>query len=423
MKIQIPYAKIQLTADIPESFNVEYVMPKEHAAADDPATVVKEAVYNPIGDVKPPQKGQTVAIAVNDKTRPVPHEHLLPPILEGIRHAGIPDEDIVFVIATGTHPVMPPNEYLWILPEDIVDRYRIVCHDAYNDESLTYIGDTSRGTPVYLNKEYIQADYKIVVGNIEPHQFQGFSGGVKSAAIGVAGKKTINHNHAMMTDPNAKLGSYDHNPARQDVEEIGQMIGIDFAVNAILNSKKQIITALSGDPVEIMKIAIPQVKEIYQVPVVAPYDVMIVSPGGYPKDINVYQAQKGLAHAGLVMNDGGTVILCASCQEGTGSQSYENWILDDRIQSHDDVFSRFKDEGFQIGPHKAFQVSRDAARIRVMLISEMEADFVRRLLLHPLPDLQTALNKALANLPEDTRIGIMPAANSTIPMLTIKQEA
>jgi len=329
MQIKIPYAKTYLTADIPDSYTVEYVIPKDHPPADDPDSVVKHAVYNPIGTIKPPQEGQTVAIAINDKTRPVPHAQLLPPILDSIQQAGIPDEDVVFVIATGTHPVMPPSEYLWILPEDIINRYRIVCHDAYNDESLTYLGETSRGTPIYLNKDYVQADYKIVVGNIEPHQFQGFSGGVKSAAIGVAGKKTINHNHAMMTDPNAKLGSYDENPARQDVEEIGKMIGIDFAVNAILNSKKEIVTVLAGDPVEIMNVAIPQVKAIYQVPVDAPYDLMIVSPGGYPKDINVYQSQKGLAHACMVMKEGGTVILCASCQEGTGSQAYESWVIDD----------------------------------------------------------------------------------------------
>jgi lactate racemase len=313
---------------------------------------------------------------------------------------------------------MPPSEYLWILPEDIINRYRIVCHDAYNDESLTYLGETSRGTPVHINTDYIQADYRIVVGNIEPHQFQGFSGGVKSAAIGVAGKKTINYNHAMMTDPNAALGNYDNNPARQDVEEIGQLIGIDFAVNAILNSKKQIIKVLAGDPVEVMKIAIPQVKDIYQVPVDAPYDLMIVSPGGYPKDINVYQSQKGLAHASLVMKDGGTVILCASCQEGTGSQTYESWVMDDQISSHDDVFTRFEHEGFQVGPHKAFQISRNASRIKVLLVSDMDDDFVRKLLLHPLPDLQTAVTKALDNLPENVRIGIMPTANTTIPVLS-----
>lgn len=417
-QIQLPYAKTHLTATIPDSYSVEHVMPKDHPPAIDPNAVVNLAITNPIGEFKPPQKGQTVAIAINDKTRPVPHDDLLPPLLAYLHGAGIRDEDIVFVIATGAHPVMPPNEYLWILPKHIVDRYRIVCHDATNDPILSYIGDTSRGTPVYINNDYAKADYKIVVGNIEPHQFQGFSGGVKSAAIGVAGKKTINHNHAMMTDPNARLGVYDDNPARQDVEEIGHMIGIDFALNAILNSQKQIITALAGNPYTVIQTAIPQVRDIYQVPVAQPFDLMIVSPGGYPKDINIYQAQKGLAHAALVSKDGGIIILCAACQEGTGSRSYETWITSDRIHSHDDVFSHFKQEGFQVGPHKAFQISRDASRIEVMLVSDLEANFVRRLLLHPLPDLQTAINKGLDQLPPNARIGVMTAANSTIPQLT-----
>lgn len=417
MQIQLPYAKTQLTATIPDIYTVEHVMPKDQPPADDPDAVVRHAIANPIGEFTLPKKEQTVAIAINDKTRPVPHEFLLPPLLAYLHDAGIRDEDIVFVIATGAHPVMPPSEYLWILPEDIVERYRIICHDATHDPILSYIGDTSRGTPVYVNNDYAKADYKIVVGNIEPHQFQGFSGGVKSAAIGVAGKKTINHNHAMMTDPNAKLGVYKENPARQDVEEIGRMIGIDFALNAILNSRKHIITALAGNPVDVMQTAIPQVRDIYQVPVAQPFDLMIVSPGGYPKDINVYQAQKGLAHAALVTKDGGTIILCAACQEGTGSRAYESWVTHDRIDSHDDVFTHFKHEGFQVGPHKAYQISRDAARIQVMLISDLEPDFVRQLLLHPLADLQTAIDKALDKLPANAHIGVMSSANSTIPIL------
>ena len=417
MQIQVPYAKTTITAEIPDRFTIEQVTPKDHAPADDPTAVVKRAIYNPIGDVKPPQKGQTVAIAINDKTRPVPHEHLLPPLLEGIHHAGIPDSDIVFIIATGTHPVMPPSEYLWILPEWIVERYRIVCHNAYDDGSLSYVGETSRGTTVNINTEYMQADYRIVVGNVEPHQFQGYSGGVKSAAIGLAGKKTINHNHTMMRHPWAKLGEYENNPARQDVEDIGKLIGIDFAVNAILNRDKQIIATCAGDPLKIMDHARSQVDAIYQVDVSAPFDVMIVSPGGYPKDINVYQTQKGMAHAAMVMKEGGTLILCAACQEGTGSQAYESWVTDPQINSHDDVFKRFKEEGFEVGPHKAFQVSRDASRMTVMLVSDLDDDFVRQLLLHPMPDLQTAINKATQDLPDSARIGMMPSANATIPLL------
>ena len=417
MQLQIPYGKTRLNAEIADSYCLEVLRPKDAAPAADPASAVKEAVYHPLGDVRPPRKGQSVAIAINDKTRPVPHDHLLPPLLAGIRRAGIPNTDVALIIASGTHPVMPPGEYPWILPPEILRGYRVICHDADNDADLIYLGRTSRGTPVHINREYVSADYRIVVGNIEPHQFQGFSGGVKSAAIGLAGKQTIQHNHAMMRGSHARLGEYERNPARQDVEEIGRMIGIDFALNVILDPAKRIVKALAGDPLAVMKRGIPKLRAMYEIAVAAPYDLMIVSPGGHPKDINLYQSQKGMAHAAAVTKTGGAMILCAACPEGSGSQSYEAWMMDPQIKSHADVFARFADEGFRVGPHKAFQVSRDASRIHTAIVSELDDALVRQLLLHPMPDLQTAIDRALERLPRRPRIGVMPAANATIPLL------
>ena len=417
MQLQIPYGKARLNAEIADSYCLEVLLPKDAAPAADPASAVKAAVHNPLGDVRRPQKGQRVAIAINDKTRPVPHEYLLPPLLAGIRRAGIPNADVALVIACGTHPLMPPDEYQRILPLEILRDYRVICHDADNDADLTYLGRTSRGTPVHVNREYVAADYRIVVGNIEPHQFQGFSGGVKSAAIGLAGSKTIHHNHAMMGDSHARLGEYERNPARQDVEEIGRMIGIDFALNAILDPAKRIVSALAGDPLAVMTRGISELRAMVEIAVAAPYDLMIVSPGGHPKDINLYQSQKGMAHAAAVAKAGGAMILCAACPEGSGSQSYEAWMMDPQIKGHADVFARFAHEGFRVGPHKAFQISRDASRIHTAIVSELDDELVRTLLLHPMPDLQTAIDGALERLPRRPRIGVMPAANATIPRL------
>lgn len=416
-RLGIPYGRGFISADLPDGYAVEFVKPNEQPPANEPGAIALDAVYNPLGDVKPPRAGQTVAIAINDKTRPVPHEHLLPPVLQGMRHAGVRDEDALFIIATGTHPRMSPDEYSAILPREVLENYRVVCHEASDEANLTHLGETARGTPVFINSDYMAADYRIVIGNIEPHQFQGFSGGAKSAAIGLAGVRTINHNHAMMRDEHARLGEYERNPARQDVEDIGRMIGIDFAVNAILNNDKQVAGAFAGDPFAVLQAGLPAARALYEAPVQAPFDLMIASPGGHPKDINLYQSQKGMAHAALATRAGGRMILCAACPEGSGNREYEEWMRDPTIRSHDDVFERFSRDGFKVGRHKAYQVSRDASRIHTSLVSELDDEFVRTLLLEPQPDLQTAIDRALEQLPTSARIGVMPAANSTMPVL------
>jgi nickel-dependent lactate racemase len=345
----------------------------------------------------------------------VPHEHLLPPLLRRLEALGLPPDAITLIIATGTHPPMLPGEFARVVPAEILARYPILCHDADDAANLVHLGTTSRGTPVWVNRHFWESDLRLVVGNVEPHQFQGFSGGVKSAAIGLAGRKTVNHNHARMTDPRAQLGRYADNPARQDVEEIGELIGVHFALNAVLNGQKQIVHAVAGEPRAVMAAAMPLSRRVSQAPVAAPFDLVIASAGGHPKDLNLYQAQKALAHAALVTRDGGTVIVAAACPEGSGSRSYETWM--EGLSSYDEVFAKFKREGFRVGPHKAFQIARDAARVRTFLVSDMAPDLVRRLLLTPAVSIDEALEQALPDLPRNARTGIMSRASSTIPYL------
>ncbi len=423
-ELRLPYGKGSLSARLPDDRSADLIAPAEIAPAADPLAVVAHALDQPLGarTLQAFAGVRSAAIAINDKTRPVPHEHLLPPLLERLAQIDLRPEQITLIIATGTHPVMPPAEYGDILPLSIVKRYRILCHDSEDAQSLVYLGETTRGTPVWVNRHYLEAELRIVVGNVEPHQFAGFSGGVKTAAIGLAGKETINRNHALMSEPGAQLGAYEGNPPREDIEEIGRMMRVDFALNALLNGRKQIVTALAGEPAAVVRAAIPLVRRGFQVMVDRPYDLLIVSPGGHPKDINLYQAQKALAHASLIARDGAVVILCAACPEGTGSATYEAWIGRADMTSHEAVIARFKAEGFRIGAHKAFQIARDAVRLRVTLISDMPPDFVRGLLLEPADDLQTALDAALEELPADARIAVMPAANATIPALKGDQE-
>lgn len=418
MEIRIPYGKTTLTARIPDSYPVHIIEAPNPSPAPNPRRAVEDALDHLLGAVKWDdfRGARTVAIAVNDKTRPVPHEHLLPPLMERLAALGIPDSAITFYIAVGTHPPMTPDEFPAILPAGILARYRVVSHDSQNDRLLTYLGETSRGTPVWVNRAYAEADFKIVVGNVEPHQFAGFSGGVKTAAIGLSCMKTIAPNHAMMSLPEAQLGEYETNPVRQDIEEIGAKIGVHLALNAILNHQRQIVTALAGDPRLVVQTGLEHSRRVCQVAVPHKYALLITSPGGHPKDINVYQSQKALGHAILIARPGGTVIITAACPEGSGSDHYEAWTLGKKSLA--EVREKFKAEGFRIGPHKAYQFARDGAIASYYLYTDMNHDLARALLLNPISDLQAVIDQTLSALPAGEPVGILPHAVSTIPYVS-----
>ena len=415
MEIQLPYGQTSLTVSIPDHFDVDMIEAPEIPGAEDPFKVVDNALNNLLGETRWEKfaGADSVAIAINDKTRPVPHQNLLPPLLDRLSSLGIPDEAVVFYVAVGTHPPMMPEEFSTILPPEILRRFKVISHDSEAPEQLEFLGETFHGTPVWVNRSYAKSDLKIVIGNIEPHQFVGFSGGVKSAAIGLAGLETINYNHALMTHPDSLLGEYFLNPARQDVEEMGQKIGVHLALNAILNHNRQIVYALAGDPVEVMKVGVPLSRQVCQVGVSQKYPIMIVSPGGHPKDINVYQSQKGLAHATRITQDGGTIILTAACPEGSGSDHYEEWAR--HKKSYSEILEVFSTEGFRIGPHKAFQIARDGSNFHLIFYTSMDRKLADQLLLNPVDDLQMTVDAALAGLRPGERIGVLPHAASTIP--------
>ena len=296
---RLPYDAASLPLVLPDrpGWEVRLLAPQPAAPAADPAAAVAAAL-----DARPlPQaRGRTAVVAINDKTRPVPHHILLPPLLDQLQALGYPPERILLLIATGTHAPMREDEFAAILPAEILARYPVRSHDCDDAASLVPLGTTARGTPVAVNRHWLAANLRIVVGNIEPHQFMGFSGGVKSAAVGLTSRATLNANHAMMTAAGAEINTYDDNPCRQDVEEIGQIIGVHYALNAILDDHKRIVHALAGAPLDVMARGIPLLRAIYETPVDAAFDLTIASPGGRPKDINLYQAQKALAAAASV---------------------------------------------------------------------------------------------------------------------------
>lgn len=419
---QLAFGTEKILLRFPEEFHVDLIEPAYISPAVDPLEVVRHAIQNPvdgrfIGDYRP---CKSVVIAINDKTRPVPNLELLPPLLEELHSIGILRTSIKFLIATGTHTPMQSAEYSRILTQDIYQNYEVISHDCDDESGLIFCGTTLHGTPVWVNRIFKEADLRILVGNIEPHHFAGFSGGYKTAAIGLTGRQTINKNHSMLIEPGAKIAEFDNNPLRQDIEEIGKIIGGKVvALNAILNGDKKIVRAVFGEPSVVMNKGIPFCEQFCQVRTNEKFDLVIASVGGAPKDINFYQSQKALTHASLFTRTGGVIILVAACPEGTGSEAYEDFMQG--IESPEDVFIKFQSQGFRVGPHKAFQVARDASRVNIVLLSLLPKDLVKSLLMKPAVNLSEATAIAFdllaPTLPQDLRIAILPRATNTIPIV------
>lgn len=354
-----------------------------------------------------------IGITVNDKTRPVPNEILLSPLLCVLEDLGVQKKNITIFIASGTHSPMRKDELFLILPENIYDSYDVLPHNCDDNDNLSHLGVTSRETSVFVNNKFYASDLKIVIGDIEPHHFAGFSGGVKSAAIGLGGRQTINQNHSLLMDHRSIVGNFYNNPLRQDIEEIGKMIGIDYAINAILDEDKNILNVFCGKPDSVMGQGILFSKAVNSVPMAEHFDLVIASAGGYPKDINFYQAQKALTHASLFCKKGAKVILVAECSEGIGSEKYLDFMK--RMNSHTQVIEYFSKNGFEVGPHKAFQVAIIANDVNFKLYSSIDNALLSKLLIEPIADLQSEITTSIAALPGDARIAVIPYATATIP--------
>lgn len=416
----LPYGKTQLNLTIPDLFETDLLIPESLPSLPFPTQAVQNALVNPLGrkklshfvDVK------KVGIAINDKTRPVPRPNPLNVLLDHMEKIGFRKENISLFIGSGTHTPMQESDFSQILDEEIITQYKIISHDCDNSP-LVDLGITAHHTPVLVNEAYYNCDLKIAIGNIEPHHFMGFSGGVKTVAIGLAGRDTITENHSMLTHPQAKSGVFQINPMRQDIEEIGRMIKIDFSLGTILNEQKKILKVFFGKPSLVMNAAIPIVKGNFGIEVNQPYDLVLASPGGAPKDINLYQAQKGLTHAARITHDGGWVILTAACPEGSGSGSYEEYITG--TKSHRSILEQFTAGFFQVGPHKAFQLARDAVRVNIVLVSDIPPEKVKQWRLTPSQPqlLQQLINWIAVRLPSNARVAILPASTRT--MTEVKQ--
>jgi nickel-dependent lactate racemase len=271
-------------------------------------------------------------------------------------------------------------------------------------------GVTSRGTPVRINADFGLADFKIVVGQVDPHQFVGFTGGSKAAVIGCASAETIEKNHSLMSAADARVGRLRGNPVREDLNEAGEMVGIDFAVNLVLDADKKAVHLAAGKPMAVLESCAATCAEVYGVGIAEKFDIVVASCGGYPKDICLYQAQKGLNLASHAVKPGGHILLLAASPQGVGDDIYFDYVS--QFTTPAEVIRDFKSTGFRMGAHKAYLFGQTLVNYNVAVFSDLDPGVLRKCHLRA-ADPATIVAEWVAAFDGAPRLAIIPNANTT----------
>jgi nickel-dependent lactate racemase len=386
--------------------------------------LIRAALAQPIGSrplAELARAGQRVAIIASDITRPCPSSRLLPAVLAELGRAGVRDEDVTIIFGLGSHRPHTPQERTQLAGDAVSRRVRCIDSDP-ND--VTVIGHTSRGTPVAVFRPVLAADVRVCLGAIEYHYFAGYSGGYKAVIPGVAGLATIQRNHCMMTQPGAVAGNLTGNPVREEIEEAGALVGVDFILNVILDETHQIVSAVAGHPQIAHREGCARLDAFGRATLERPADVVVVSAGGLPKDINLYQAQKALENARYVVRPGGVIVLVAECREGMGHRVFAEWMRDPG--GPDAILDRICRE-FVLGGHKAAAVAMAQKQAAIYLVSSLPADDARAMGFRPctviarggspeaIPDLDEAFRAALAAAGPNATVAVMPDGGAVLP--------
>ena len=331
MRVDLAYGDSGLPVDLPDGTDVIEPVPTE-PLPDVPATL-RAAIAGPLGS--PPLTNLVtpddhVTIVFSDITRPVPNTVIAPALLEVLAVAGVPPDQITLLVGGGLHAPMTREQIDTLLGAEITARYRTVAHDARDPDQQIFL-ERYPGEPrggVYLNAAFMQATVRIVTGFVEPHLFAGYSGGGKGVFPGVASAHNIMRNHgvANLAHDGASYCVAEGNPIFEDCRRVALNAGVDFLCNVTLDAQKQVTGVFCGDLVAAHDAAIAQVNRQALRPIERPYDIVVGCNGGYPADLNLYQAVKGIVSAGLGVRTGGDVVIAAECRDGVGSDEYIDFL-------------------------------------------------------------------------------------------------
>jgi nickel-dependent lactate racemase len=419
MRVLVDYGAASLPVDVPPDATV--VEPHEVPPLPEPGEAVLRALRSPLdspplADVVRP--GDRVAIAVCDGTRPQPRRDMLLPLLAELAH--VPPAQITILIATGTHRANTPGELRAMLGEDIVERYRIVNHEARDAGTLAPACVTTSGIAVSLNRVFLESDIRITTGVVEPHFFAGFSGGPKMVAPGLAGLATVLelHNAARIGHPNATWGLIDGNPIQEDVRDIARRVGVHFAVDVTLNRRKAVAGVFAGNLFAVHAAACAQARADAMRTVSRPFDVVVTSNSGYPLDQNLYQAVKGLSAAARIVKPGGTIICAAECRDGIPAHGSFADVLA-LAPTPAALLETIGAPGFLVPDQWQVQILAGVlGKARVMMKAEgVTASQLAAAHLEPIDDVSAAVTRALRAAGPGATLCVLPQGPRTVAVL------
>jgi nickel-dependent lactate racemase len=417
IRLQYGTEGLDLEVDAP---NVTVVEPRYVPGLPDEAAAFREAARAPIG--RPPLRrivrpNERVAVVIPDITRPLPSDRLLPWLFEELSH--VPAANFVIVNGTGSHRANTPEELERMVGTRVARSYRIVNHDAHDPSTHERAGTTKDGRTVYLNREYVRADRRIVLGFIEPHFMAGFSGGYKGVFPAIADIDSIMHYHraAVIADPRSTWGVLEGNPTQEQIRHNGSLLPVDFCINVTLNRDRRITGFYCGDPLEAHRRGSEFVRKTAMVACPEPFPVVVTTNGGYPLDQNLYQAVKGMSAGAQIVAPGGYILAAARCNDGFPSHGNFRKLLFEHA-SPQALLDTVLAPGFSMFDQWEAQILANILlKARVGLRSEIPDDEVRRAHLEPVADVSRRLAEELRRAGREAPVAVLPEGPMTIPYL------
>ena len=419
MQTHLQYGRDGLRVDLP-SHNVTILTPRFISGLADEAAAFREAVRTPIKTQ--PLKDliaatDHVAIVIPDITRPLPSERLLPWLLAELAH--VPAQNFVIINGTGSHRVNTPAELETMVGAEVFKYYRIVNHNAHDAATLALAGKTTDGRDVYFNRDYVEADKRIVLGFIEPHFMAGFSGGYKGIFPAVADIDAIMHYHRaeVIGDARSTWGVLDGNPTQAQIRHNGALLPVDFCINVTINRQRAITGFFCGEVLAAHAKGCEFSQATVMVPCAKPFPIVITTNSGYPLDQNLYQAVKGMSAAAQIVQQDGLIVQASKCNDGFPAHGNFKKLLFDH-DSPQAILNTILAPGFSMYDQwEAQMLANIRLKARVGLLSDIPADEVRRAHLEPVTDIAAFVADELQRIGQDAPIAVLPEGPQTIPYL------